>query len=90
VAQGALRNVARHSKAHRVEVMLWGSDGGVQLVVKDDGVGFDPGLARPHPSLGLASIRERVHLMQGEVDIESAAGQGTTVLAWVPLNEKSK
>ena len=90
VAQGALRNVARHAKAHRVEVMLRGLDGGLQLAVRDDGVGFDPAAASRHPSLGLASMQERVFLLQGELEIESAAGQGTTVLAWVPLRERPK
>jgi signal transduction histidine kinase len=90
VAQGALRNVARHAKAQRVEVLLRGVEDGVQLAVSDDGIGFDPAAIGRHPSLGLASMRERVNLVKGEVDIESAPGQGTTVLAWVPLEETLK
>ncbi len=39
-------------------------------------------------SLGLAGMRERVHLAGGELDIESAPGHGTTVLAWVPIQER--
>ena len=54
----------------------------------DTGVGFDPGQQRHRPSLGLASMRERVRLLGGELDIESAPGHGTNIVAWVPLNGK--
>jgi signal transduction histidine kinase len=87
VAQEALRNVARHASARAVEVSMRDLDGGLQLAVRDDGVGFAPALQRERPSLGLASMRERVHLLEGEFDIESAPGHGTTVVAWVPLKE---
>jgi PAS domain S-box-containing protein len=85
VAQEALRNVARHAKARTVELSVRLLDGGLQLAVRDDGAGFDPALRENRRSLGLTSMRERVHLLHGEFDIESAPGQGTTVVAWVPL-----
>jgi len=87
VAQEALRNVARHAQARRVEVSVRALDGGLQLAVFDDGIGFDPALQRDRPSLGLASMRERVLLLDGELDIDSAPGQGATIVAWVPLKE---
>jgi PAS domain S-box-containing protein len=87
VTQEALRNVARHAKARTVKVSVRALDGGLQLAVNDDGAGFDPALQRDHPSLGLASMRERVRLVAGELDIESAPGQGTTILVWVPLKK---
>ena len=89
VTQEALRNVARHAKAHTVEVSLLGFDGGLQLAVRDDGVGFDPALQRKRPSLGLASMRERVRFLGGELSIESQSGGGATILAWVPLKGES-
>jgi signal transduction histidine kinase len=55
------------------------------LAVQDDGIGFDPARGRERPSLGLASMRERIELLGGELDVESAPGQGTTIVAWVPL-----
>jgi signal transduction histidine kinase len=61
----------------------------LQLAVTDNGTGFDPRQQRHRPSLGLASMRERVRLLEGELDIESAPGHGTTILAWVPLKEKA-
>jgi signal transduction histidine kinase len=90
VAQEALRNVARHAQARRVELSLRGLDDGLELAVRDDGIGFDPARNRARPSLGLASMRERVHLLGGELDLDTAPGRGTTIVAWVPLGEESK
>jgi signal transduction histidine kinase len=90
VTQEALRNVGRHARARTVEVSLRGVDGGLQVSVRDDGVGFNPADHREHPSLGLASMQERVRLLDGELNIESAPGGGTLILAWVPLKERLK
>ena len=87
VGQEALRNALRHARARALTLSLRGADGGLQLAVQDDGCGFDPQSPRARPSLGLASMRERVRLLGGELDLESAPGQGTTVLAWVPLGK---
>lgn len=85
VAQEALSNVRRHARAKSVEVSLTLMDGGVQLAVRDDGVGFDSVKNHGRPSLGHASMRERVSLVKGDLDIESAPGHGTTILVWIPL-----
>ena len=84
VAQEALSNAARHARASAVTVLLSPSGKGLQLAISDNGSGFDPARSRERASLGLASMRERVRLLQGELDIESTAGRGTTVVAWVP------
>ena len=89
ISQEALRNVARHARARRVEVTVRPLDDGLELAVCDDGSGFDPSQQRHHLSLGLASMQERVLLLGGKFDIESIPGQGTTVIAWVPLKRES-
>lgn len=86
VAQEALQNVTRHAGARGVRLSLRVLDDGLQLAVSDDGRGFDPAVAGAGRTLGLASMRERIHLLGGELEIESQPGQGTTVLAWVPFN----
>ena len=88
IAQEALRNVGRHARASAVQVSLRRLDGGVQLAVRDNGAGFDPAQQRDRPSLGHASMRQRIYQLNGELEVESAPGHGTTVLAWVPLKEE--
>jgi PAS domain S-box-containing protein len=83
VAQEALNNAVRHAQASAVTVRVARSGKGLQLTVSDNGRGFDKDRPRDHASLGVASMRERVRLLQGELDIESTPGRGTTVVAWV-------
>jgi signal transduction histidine kinase len=86
VAQEALANAARHARARSVSLALRPSGGGVLLAVRDDGVGFDP--ARSSRSrLGLVSMRERLELLNGTFQLESAPGRGTAITAWVPAGE---
>jgi signal transduction histidine kinase/ABC-type uncharacterized transport system substrate-binding protein len=85
VAQEALRNVARHSGASSVEVELRVAGGGIELAVHDNGVGFDPTRKQGRPSLGLAGMRQRLSLVDGELLIDSAPGDGTNIVARAPL-----
>ena len=85
VAQEALSNVAHHAGACRATVTLRQIGDGLLLAVSDDGVGFEPEHSGEGMHLGLASMRERVRLVRGTLDIESAPGQGTKVIAWVPV-----
>lgn len=85
VAQEALSNAMRHGRASAVTVLLTPREQGLQLAVADNGSGFDPTRSRERASLGLASMRERVRLLHGALDIESTPGRGTTVIAWVPV-----
>ena len=86
IAQEALRNIARHAGATTVEVTLRPLDDGLQLAIQDNGRGFDPSLKRKRTSLGLASMRERMQLLEGELEVESVPGEGATILAWVPAS----
>ena len=90
VAQEALNNVVRHAGARAATVTLQPLDGGMLLAVRDDGAGFDPATPGTRRSLGLASMRERVQLVNGTLDVESAPGQGTAVVAWVPAERGSR
>ena len=83
VIQEALTNVVKHAGAERVSILLQRKDGAVVAVVEDDGAGFDPGSTR-EDALGLAGMRERVSLVGGRLQIETAPGAGTTLVAEVP------
>jgi PAS domain S-box-containing protein len=89
VAQEALNNVQKHARttAARVEVTQWGRK--VRLEVRDEGRGFDPSTVSveegPFERMGLSSMRERVALLGGELEIRSRPGAGTSLVAEVPL-----
>src|SRR3954469_6382609 len=89
VSQEALTNVIRHAHAHVVAVELRESGGSLQLVVRDDGRGFDVPAARKRAahggSQGMLSIQERAALAGGDLEIESKVGGGTSVHARLPL-----
>ena len=84
VVQEALTNVVRHAGPASARVTLRMMSGGLLLAVSDNGIGFDRERLGESGRLGLASMRERVRLVNGTLDIESAPGRGTTVAAWVP------
>jgi len=90
VAQEALNNVARHAGARAASVTLREMDDGLLLAVRDGGVGFDPENPRKGMRLGLVGMRERVRLVRGTLDVESAPGRGTTIVAWVPAGAESR
>jgi signal transduction histidine kinase len=87
ITQESLRNIARHASASRVSINLRRLNGGLQLTVKDNGQGFHPEGPRAKASLGLASMRQRVALLGGQLKIDSKPFQGTTISAWVPIKE---
>ena len=81
IAQEALTNAAKHSRATSVEVILERRPDHVLLIVEDDGVGFDQGEAgAAGRGFGLQGMQERAALGGASLEIESAAGQGTTIL----------
>lgn len=85
ILQEALTNVARHARAHVVGVVLTQKDAMLEIVIRDDGVGFDSAAVLSEASgLGLHGMQERVALLGGSVEIESRRGHGTTIRARVP------
>jgi signal transduction histidine kinase len=85
VLQEALHNAAKHSGARHFEVQLWETSGEVHLTVSDSGVGFDPEVARKGRGLGLISMQERLHLVNGRISIRSEPKTGTVVSVRVPV-----
>lgn len=79
IAQEAITNAVEHSAAKKLDIELKRSDGGIELTIADDGTGFDvdKGLKAGH--FGLTGMRERAHLIGGELDIISRPGHGTCI-----------
>jgi signal transduction histidine kinase len=82
VAQEALQNVARHSRARHVEMELRRAGDGLTLRVRDDGIGFDL-TQQAAAGLGLDSMRERLWGIGGTLQIDSAPKKGTDIQAFV-------
>ena len=82
VAQEALTNVARHAQASRVEVSIQKLPDGICMKIKDDGKSFQVERvlhAKGGKRLGLLGMRERLEMVGGNFDVESAPGKGTTI-----------
>ena len=82
IAQEALNNIAKHARADHVEIVLERRAGHVSLVVEDDGVGFDT--TSMGAGFGLLGMQERAAMVGATLEIESAVGEGTTILVRMP------
>jgi len=87
ICQEALANIAKHAKAHRVDVVLWKTNSRALMEVKDDGRGFDLEKIKKSIGHGLSNMETRATNAGGDVDITTEDNQGTSVLAWVPIPE---
>jgi signal transduction histidine kinase len=91
VAQEALTNVARHSRAQNVSVDLQVADGSLRLTIRDDGDGFDLAAMRLRAnqggSSGLLNLEERAGLANGHLSVTSVPGDGTTLILSLPYAE---
>lgn len=80
VAQESVRNALRHAGAGRLDVQLRQQPSGtVSLVVRDDGIGFDPSLPAEEGHFGLRGMRTLIREMGADLQVTSAPGTGTTV-----------
>jgi signal transduction histidine kinase len=86
VTQEALRNAVKYSGQKHFEVRLQGKDGSIELEVSDRDVGFDAAKIKNGGGLGLVSMAERIHQVNGKFNIDSQSNGGTRILAPVPLS----
>ncbi|MBX9776004.1 MAG: PAS domain S-box protein [Xanthobacteraceae bacterium] len=92
VVQEGLTNIAKHAeRATAVSVVIERTDAVLRLTINDNGCGFRPDVQNePGSGLGIAGMRERLSLIGGEFELESAVGAGTTVFARIPVWEGSR
>jgi signal transduction histidine kinase len=93
IIQEALNNVAKHSGAKHVSIILRRTADQVQAIIEDDGRGFDAEneieAARNRGRLGLVGIEERLAVIAGTLTVESAPGSGTTLVVRIPIPKKT-
>jgi signal transduction histidine kinase len=85
VVQEALHNAVKYSGQKHFEVRLQEVSGDIELQVRDEGVGFDATLTQSGGGLGLVSMAERIHQVNGTLTIDSHPNAGTRIRARVPL-----
>jgi signal transduction histidine kinase len=84
IAQEALYNAWKHSRAKSVQIDLASSGNQLELRISDDGLGFDPALV-PAGHVGLESIRERARILGANLQIDSSPGHGARITVQLPL-----
>ena len=84
IVQEALTNAVKHAGANHVSVVVTRKSTSVHVMIEDDGSGFDLRAAST-PGLGLLGMRERVELLDGTFEIDTAPGAGTTLIVELPL-----
>lgn len=89
ILQEACNNIIRHAGASRATLTLQRHDGGLLVLVEDDGVGFDTAQAEHRRGIGLRNMATRARALHGSVAVESSPGRGTTVRLWVPSQKNA-
>jgi signal transduction histidine kinase len=85
VVQEAITNISKYAQASQVWLGMTGADGRVEITIRDDGVGFDPG-RRTQSVYGLVGMRFRVEAAGGTLAVESAPGQGSLIRVSLPAS----
>jgi signal transduction histidine kinase len=85
VIQEALANISRHSRAKRVDISLVYNLDSLHVHIADDGCGFD--MNQKAKGLGFRSMRDRINSVRGNIQIQSAPGQGTRLIVQLPIKQ---
>jgi PAS domain S-box-containing protein len=85
IIQEQLKNILKYSKASEVDIYLHCRNGEVELLIKDNGIGFDP--KKTYRGVGLSSIHERTRFYNGTANIQTAAGKGCLLTVTIPVED---
>ncbi|KGX86786.1 sensor histidine kinase [Pontibacillus marinus] len=86
LVQEAVQNALKHAEAKTIQVKFELKRNNVNIVVKDDGKGFDTN-EKKEKSFGIVGMKERIEMLDGEITIDSSIGEGTVIMIQVPLNQ---
>lgn len=85
IVQELMSNILKHAGANEANIQLNGNEGSVNLIVEDDGVGFDPEHLNGKTGIGLGNLKTRVSKLDGTFHIDSGKGAGTTISIDIPI-----
>jgi signal transduction histidine kinase len=83
--QESLANILTHAEATSAEIKIKKIGQKIVVLIKDNGVGFDPIQAKRKPSLGLKTVAERIRILKGTFQLSSKVGQGTSIQSEIPI-----
>ena len=86
IIQELLNNIVKYAEAEDVLVQISRHDNQLSITVEDDGKGFDVNIIRQKDGIGLHSMQQRIALLGGRMDIDSAIGKGTSVNIELPVS----
>ncbi|HUM51587.1 MAG TPA: sensor histidine kinase [Chitinophagales bacterium] len=84
--QELLNNIIKYANAKEVLVQLSKNEKNISLTVEDDGIGFDISTIKNKDGIGLLSMQNRIHLLGGKMDIDTAIGKGTSIHVELPVS----
>ncbi len=90
VIQESVNNVIKHAKAAELDISIIRSPDGIDVMIEDNGKGFNPKQLGSSAGIGLQNIKSRIQYLQGTVEWNSGEGRGTLVAIYIPLNEKNQ
>jgi len=90
IYQEALTNISRHAQASELEVLLEQTNGCVNLIIRDDGIGIDMNQRSAPDSFGIIGMCERVKSLGGDINIKGINGKGTTINLKIPYKDEVK
>jgi len=85
IVQELVNNILKHSKATEVTIQLNKVDNNLNIIVEDNGVGFDVASARLKNGMGLMNQEIRIDKLNGTISIDSGKGKGTTTIINIPV-----
>lgn len=85
VVQESFNNISKYSKATKVNVQLISDAEGIQLMIEDNGIGFDENKIDLYKQgFGLAAMKNRILALSGQLTVDSKYGKGTCIVVWIP------
>lgn len=85
IVQEALTNIIKHARATSIRITAMHSENKLTLSIADNGIGIDPDKWQNNSGLGLISIQQRVQLLNGKMDLQTGAGEGTVITVWFKI-----